>query len=163
MLTGYDQVLTGSGGHALLVRNAQTDRFAVAMFEYRDLNQYLLFATGQLHPDQYHLPDFQRIANKGRSGEKISLRDAKSLGAQQAIFTLPHTADLTVAVEAFGGGVHRIVVVEEGTNHVKGVLSQLRLVNFLWENGRSFPAIDRLYAMELHELGVGSQHLICIK
>lgn len=156
-------MLTESGGHALLVRNSKNDHSAVATFEYRDLNQYLLFATGQLQPDDEHLAIFQGLAKKAQSGQKISLRDAKSLGAQEMIVTLPHTANLTLAVETFGGGVHRIAIVEEGTNHVVGVLSQLRLVNFLWENGRSFPVIDKLYPMEVHELALGSQHIISIK
>lgn len=76
--------------------------------------------------------------------------------------TLPHSAGLTTAVETFGGGVHRIVVVREGTNHVLGVLSQTRLVNFLWENGRSFPVIDQLYPIEIKELGIGNQQPISI-
>ena len=67
-----------------------------------------------------------------------------------------------MAVETFGGGVHRIIVVKEGTNHVMGVLSQTRLVKFLWENGRSFPVIDQLYPIEIRELGIGNQQPISI-
>lgn len=67
-----------------------------------------------------------------------------------------------MAIETFGGGVHRIVVVKEGTNHVLGVLSQTRLVNFLWENGRSFPVIDQLYPVEIRNLGIGNQLPISI-
>ena len=76
---------------------------------------------------------------------------------------MPHNADLTKAVETFGGGVHRIVIVGEGTNDAVGVLSQGRLVKFLWENGRSFPIIDQLYPQSLRELGVGSQNVISVK
>ncbi len=68
-----------------------------------------------------------------------------------------------MAVETFGGGVHRILVMKEGTNHVMGVLSQLRLVKFLCENGRSFPVIDQLYPIEVKELGNGNQQPISIK
>lgn len=87
----------------------------------------------------------------------------KDLGNKEPFVTLPHSASLTKAVEVFGGGVHRIVVVKEGTDDVIGVLSQLRLVKFLWENRQSFPVIDRLYPQQLKELGVGSQHVISIK
>lgn len=135
----------------------------MATFDYRDLTQYLLFATGQLHPDEEHLGTFQALAKKAQQGQTIPLHDAKSLGNKEPFVTLPHTADLTKAVETFGGGVHRIVVVRGGTNDVIGILSQVRLVKFLWENGRSFPIIDQLYPQTLRDLGIGSQHLISIK
>ena len=59
--------------------------------------------------------------------------------------------------------MHRIVILKEGTNHAIGILSQLRLVKFLWENGRAFPIIDQLYPREVKDLGIGSQGLISIK
>ena len=147
----------------MLVRTSKTDLSAIATFDYRDLNQYLLFATGQLLPDDEHYVSFQNLAKKAQTGQKITLRDAKSLGTKEMLVTLPNTADLTLAVETFGGGVHRIIVVKEGTSNVVGIVSQLRLLRFLWENGRSFPVIDQLYAMELADLGIGGQHLISIK
>lgn len=77
--------------------------------------------------------------------------------------TLPATANLTHAIEVFGGGVHRIIIVEEGTDNVVGILSQLRLVKFLWENGRNFPIIDALYSQSIKDLGIGSQLTISVK
>lgn len=140
----------------------------MATFDYRDLTQYLLFATGQLYPDEEHLPIFQNLAKKAQLGHKIPLHDAKSLGNKEQFVTLPHGADLTRAIELFGGGVHRIVVVDvvdDGEQkEVIGILSQVRLVKFLWENGSSFPIIDQLYPQTLRELGIGSpQYLISIK
>lgn len=76
---------------------------------------------------------------------------------------LPHNADLTKAMEIFGGGAHRIVVVKDGTDHVVGILSQSKLLKFLWENSRSFPIIDQLYPQTIKDLGIGSQQLISIK
>ena len=157
------QVLAGSGAPVLLIRTDKTEKSAVATFDYRDLTQYLLFATGQLFPDEEHLAVFQNLAKKAQQGEKIPLRDAKSLGTKEPFITLRHSADLTAAIETFGGGVHRIIILKEGTNHAIGILSQLRLVKFLWENGRSFPVIDQLYSKEIKELGIGTQSPITIK
>ena len=145
------------------MRSGPAEKSAVATYDYRDLTQYLLFATGQLHPDEAHLTIFQNLARKAQQGEKIPLRDAKDLGTKEPFITLEHTADLTQAVEIFGGGVHRIIVVKEGTNDVVGILSQLRLLQFLWDNGRHFPIIDQLYPQSINELGIGSQQLISIK
>ena len=144
------------------MRANKNEKAAVATFDYRDLTQYLLFATGQLYPDDEHLVIFQNLAKKAQQGQKIPLRDAKSLGNKEPFVTLPHSADLTAAVEVFGGGVHRIIILKEGTNQVVGILSQLRLVRFLWENGRSFPVLDQLYPVDIGGLGCGSQQLISI-
>ena len=157
------KLLLESDAPVLLVRASKNEHSAIATFDYRDLTQYLLFATGQLQPDDEHLVVFEKLAKKAQQGHKIPLRDAKSLGTKEPFITLPHTADLTAAVETFGGGVHRIVILKEGTNHAIGILSQLRLIKFLWENGRAFPIIDQLYPQEVKELSIGSQGLISVK
>ena len=77
--------------------------------------------------------------------------------------TLPDTANLLKAVETFGKGPHRIVIVKEGTEQVVGVLSQSRLVKFLWENGRSFLVIDQLYPQYLRDLKLGSTDVVSIR
>ena len=56
--------------------------------------------------------------------------------------------------------MHRIVILKEGTNHAIGILSQLRLVKFLWENRSAFPIIDQLYPREVKDLGIRSQGLM---
>ncbi|KAI4109018.1 MAG: hypothetical protein L6R37_000736 [Teloschistes peruensis] len=155
-------ILINSGAHVLLVRHHKDDRAAHATYDYRDLTQYLLFATGQLQPDEEHFPIFTSLAKKAQAGHTIPLRDAKSLGNKEPFMTLPLTANLTHAIEVFGGGVHRIVIVEEGTDNVVGILSQLRLVKFLWENGRSFPILDQLYSQSIKDLGIGSQQTISV-
>ena len=67
------------------------------------------------------------------------------------------------AVETFGRGVHRIVIVKENTTEVVGLLSQSKLVRWLWENGRSFPVIDQLFPQHLRDLKIGSNQVVAIK
>ena len=153
-----------TGSTVLLVRARPEEKSAVATFDYKDLNQYLLFATGSLRPDTEHILFFQNLAKKAQVGAKIPIREAKSLGTKEPFVILPHTAKLTKALEAFGSGVHRLIIVREWTNEVVGVLSQFRLVKFLWENGKSFPIIDQLYTQQIKDLGIGSQrNLVSIK
>ena len=132
----------------------------MATFDYKDLTQYLLFATGSIRPNSEHLPFVQNLAKKAQAGIEIPLKDAKSLGSKEPFIILPHTARLTEVVEVFGSGVHRLVIVREWTNQVVGILSQEKLVNFLWENGKSFQVIDRLYPQTLKDLGLGSQRSV---
>jgi hypothetical protein len=157
------QLLIQSGAPALLVRSTAGESVAVATFGYRDLNQFLLFATGSLRPEQDQIPFVQELAKKSRLGQKIPLRDVKGLGAKDPFVTLSQSAKLTKAVEMFGGGVPRIVIVRDGTGEVVGILSQLRLVKFLWENGKSFPILDQLYSRTIQDLTIGSRQVISIK
>ena len=103
------------------------------------------------------------MAVKARSGTAIPLEDVKDLSRKEPLVKLPQTANLLKAVETFGGGIHRIVVVDEGTENVTGVLSQTRLVRFLWENGRAFPSIEELYHKNLRDLAIGSRDVVSIK
>ena len=157
------QLLIDSGASVLLVRTTSTETTAIGTFDYKDLNQYLLFATGSLQPNEDQLPFFQDLAKRAQQGQRIPLQDAKNLGVQEPFVTLPHTANLAKAIETFGGGVHRIVIVKAGTEEAIGILSQSKLVKFLWENGRNFPIIDQLYHQTIKDLSVGSQDLICVK
>ncbi|KZF18876.1 hypothetical protein L228DRAFT_251740 [Xylona heveae TC161] len=156
------KILIESGNTAILVRQDPTERSAIGTFDYSDLNAYLLLVVGLAHPDVEFGSSFQELARKAREGNKIPLKDVKDLGRKEPFVTLPHTLSLVHAVEIFGSGVHRIIIVEEDTTNVVGILSQLRLLRFLWENGRSFPAIDQLYAQYLRDLAIGSQQVITI-
>lgn len=143
-----------------MIRTTPSEKSAVGTFDYNDLNTYLLFAVGELKPTEDNIDVVNGIAKKARAGEKVALGDVKRLGSKEPFVTLPHTASLVKAVEVFGGGVHRIVVVKEGTTEVTGILSQLRLVNFLWENRLCFPVINQLYGQFIKDLGLGSQRML---
>jgi hypothetical protein len=100
---------------------------------------------------------------KAKEGVAIPVREVMSLAQKEPLTLLPHTANLLKAVETFGTGIHRIAVVREGTQEVMGLLSQTKLVRFLWENGRSFPVIEQLYPQYLRDLKIGSNQVISIK
>lgn len=119
--------------------------------------------VGLAHPDETQKEIFDGLATKARDGKAIPLRDIQSLAKKGPFITLPESDNLTKAIEYFGSGVHRIVVCKTGTADVVGILSQLTLVQFLWENGNSFPAIDRLYLSTLRDLNIGTQNAISIK
>lgn len=119
--------------------------------------------VGLASPDETQTELFDAIASKARDGKTIPLRDIQTLAKKGPLVTVSESDDLSNAIEHFGSGVHRVVACKEGTNEVVGILSQLKLVRFLWENGNSFPAIDRLYPSTLKDLGIGTPHAISIK
>lgn len=157
------QTLIDSEAPVLLIRESVDDKAAVGTFGYGDINAYLLLVVGLTKPAEGQLTSFQEVAQKARDGSKIPLKDVKDLVPKEPLTTLPSSASLMTAVETFGSGVHRIVVLREGSNEVAGIVSQSRLVKFLWENGRSFPIIDQLYPQHLKDLLIGSQQVVAIK
>lgn len=147
----------------LFIRETPEHKSAVGTFDFSDLNAYLLLAAGLTQPDEGLLGLYEQLAQKARDGSKILLQDVKDLGNKEPMTTLPATANVMRAVETFGGGVHRVVVVNEQNDEVVGIFSQFRLVKFLWENGHSFPAVDQLYPQSVGDLGIGSRAVLSIK
>jgi len=132
-------------------------------FDYSDLNAYLLLVVGLAHPSEDETESFDELAKKGREGKPIPLKDVKDLGKKEPLITLAHTADLKKAMEVFGSGVHRLLVAEEGTTNIIGVLTQLKLIQFFWENRQSFPVLEQLYPQLIKDLQIGSHTVVAIK
>ncbi|KAL4972792.1 hypothetical protein BDW66DRAFT_143366 [Aspergillus desertorum] len=164
--TGIEEatnLLIDTDAPVLLIRETFEHKTAVGTFDYSDLNTYLLFAAGLIRPDEDLLHAYEELARKARENIPIPMRDVKELGRKEPLTTLPASASLMMAVETFGGGVHRVVVIDEQRdNEVIGIVSQFRLVKFLWENGRCFPVLDQLYPQSLRDLRIGSHRVISI-
>lgn len=135
----------------------------IGTYDHRDLNGYLLLVVGLSRPDDEHAEDFMELARRAREGKPIHLREIKDLSKKEPLTFLDEDADLLKAIETFGKGVHRVVVRNESTQEATGVLSQSRLIRFLWENGRCFPMLDQLYTQHLRDLKIGSNDVVAIK
>lgn len=116
-----------------------------------------------VQPDEAHISSYRALANKARAGTIPPVADVKDFSRREPLVKLPESANLLRAIEEFGGGVHRVVVTKDGTDDAIGVLSQTRVVKFLWENGRAFPVIENLYSKSLKDLGIGSHKVVSIK
>jgi hypothetical protein len=147
----------------VLLRDNSQSRICVGTFDYSDLNAYLLLVVGIAVPEEGNVPYYKELARRGREGRTIAVQDVKDIGKKDPLTTLPRNADLTKAVEIFGSGIHRILITEESSKEVVGILSQLTLVEFFWEHGRNFPALEPLFHSTLRELTIGSYAVIAIK
>lgn len=147
----------------ILLRETSRDLTACGTFDYNDLNAYLLVVVGLASPEEDQLEGFTALAKKARDGVQIPLRDIQTLAKKAPLVTLSEQEDLSKAIEIFGSGVHRILICKDGTTEIIGVLSQLKLVKFLWDNGKSFPPIDQLYPVILRDLNIGTLQTISIK
>ncbi|KAL1305986.1 hypothetical protein AAFC00_004121 [Neodothiora populina] len=149
--------------NVVLVRHDKSTRQAIGSFDYDDLNAYLLLVTNLAYPAGAEPAQLDSVLQKAGSNEPVPLADVQHLlGRKDPPAFLDHNDTLTRAVEIFGGGVHRIMVRKQGSDEVIGVLSQLRLVRFFWENMADFRAVFQLHNRTLKELGLGSQNVISI-
>ncbi|KAF2859541.1 hypothetical protein K470DRAFT_249012 [Piedraia hortae CBS 480.64] len=153
------KLLIRSGSpNVVLVRESHKTKTCIDTFDYSDLNAYLLLVLGLSSP-----PESQDMVRRARGGEAIPLRDLlHHLGPREPPIAMPRTADLTRAMEVLGSGMHRVVITKEGTSEAVGVLSQLRLVRFFWDNDQNFAATSDLYARSLKELQLGTKDVMSI-
>ena len=133
------------------------------MFDFSDLNAYLLLVVGISVPESSNINALKEVARKGREGERVPLRDIQELSKKEPLITLPLTASLASAVEVLGSGVHRLLVIDEESKEIVALLSQLKLINFFWENGRNFTALEPLFNLTVKELNLGSHTVVAIK
>ena len=154
------KLLIKSGApNVVLIRESRKTKSIIGTFDYSDLNAYLLLVLGLSQPDELS----SHLAKRAQSGEAIPLGDVNDhLGAREEPAFLPHTANLIKAMELLGGGAHRVVVCKQGTTEVIGVLTQLRLVRFFWENKQNFSATQELYSMSLKQLELGAKDVLAI-
>lgn len=144
------------------MRETPSSQTAVTTFDYSDLNAYLLVVVGLADPGEEHVALYDMIAKKAQAQEDIPLRDIQSLSRKEELVTLSADEYLDKAVEAFGSGIHRILIANQA-NQIIGVLTQLRLVEFFWNEAVNFPVIERLYGCLLRDLQIGTHQTIAIK
>lgn len=118
--------------------------------------------VGLAHPPEDLVALYDDLAKKAQSRTSIPLRRIQPICRQESLVSLQGDADLAKAIEVFGSGIHRLWVTNPA-GEVVGILSQLKLLEFFWNEGVNFPAIDDLYPRLLRDLSIGSQQIIAVK
>ncbi|KAF7191547.1 Protein SDS23 [Pseudocercospora fuligena] len=154
------KLLIRSGApNVVLVRESHKTKTALSTFDFSDLNAYLLLVLGLSQPDEAAA----ELADRARRGDVIPLKDVQDhLGPREEPVFLPHTANLSAAMEVLGTGHHRVVITKEGSTEAISVLSQLRLVRFFWDNHENFAATEALYSVTLKDLDLGAKEVLAI-
>ena len=133
-----------------MIRENASSTQPIATFDYNDLNAYIQVVVGLAHPPEDLVALYDDVVKKAQARISIPLREIQPICRQESL------------IEVFGSGIHRLWV----TNHagqVIGILSQLKLMEFFWNEGINFPVIDDLYPRLIRDLGLGSQQIIAVK
>ncbi|KAF4992091.1 hypothetical protein FGRMN_7442 [Fusarium graminum] len=155
------KLLLKSPTNVVLVREDASTHIAVSTFDYTDLNAYLLVVVGLAKPEEDQIDLFNSILAKAQENGQIPLRDVFPLFRKESLITLPGDEKLAQAIEILGSGIHRLLVTAI-SGEVVGIASQLRIVEFFWNEGVNFPSIDRLYPILLRDLGVGAKDIVSV-
>lgn len=154
-------LLKNNPSNVVLVRESPDSKTAVSTFDSSDLNAYLLVVVGLAKPDEEQTAAYDELVRKAQSQTPISLREIQSLSRKEQLVVLSSDSTLDGAIEAFGSGIHRILLTNQA-GEVTGVLNQLRLLEFFWTEAVNFPVIDRLYGSLLRDLQIGTHQIIAI-
>lgn len=155
-------LLKNTSSNVVVVREDATYSTPISTFDYNDLNAYILVVVGLAHPSDDLVELYDTLAKKAQARMNIPLRDIQPICRKESLVTLQGDEDLTKAIEVFGSGVHQLLVADQNGELI-GILSQLKLIEFFWNEGVNFRVIDELYPRLLRDVGVGSQQIIAVK
>ena len=155
-------MLLKSRPSVVLIREESSSTTAVSTFDFKDLNAYLLVVVGLAKPEENQIEASNTVVTKAQKGEPITLREIQPLCRKEALVALPSTSKLSQAMEVLGSGVHRLLVTNE-SGEAAGIMSQLRMVEFFWNEGVNFASIDQLYPIILRDLNIGTKDAISVK
>ncbi|EJT75251.1 SDS23 [Gaeumannomyces tritici R3-111a-1] len=154
-------LLKSAPSNVVLVKETATDKTAISTFDFNDLNAYLLVVVGLAQPEEDQVALYHEIATKARERVAIPLRDIQPICRKEMLVTFDGEEPLSRGIEVLGSGIHRILVTSSNSDLV-GILSQLKVLEFFWNEAVSFPVIDRLYPAPLRELSLGTHQIIAI-
>lgn len=135
-------------------------------FDYTDLNAYLLLVLNKIKPENLRNMDYSpkeeipNLIRKAQRGEQVPVSFVIKITNKNLFIKLTESDTLSTVVEILGTGVHRIAITND--NKLTGILSQRRLVKFLWDNARRFPSMEPLLSSSISSLHIGSSNPISI-
>ncbi|EDO17074.1 hypothetical protein Kpol_530p44 [Vanderwaltozyma polyspora DSM 70294] len=118
-------------------------------FDYNDLNSYLLLVLNKITVNN------REITQDCQNGKPVPVGEIIKLTPKNPFYKLPETENLSTVLGILGSGVHRVAITNTEMTKIKGILSQRRLIKYLWDNARSFPSLEPLFNSSLQELQIG--------
>lgn len=118
-------------------------------FDYNDLNSYLLLVLNKITVSN------KKLTTDCQNGKPVPVGEMVKLTPKNPFYKLPENESLSTVMGILGSGVHRVAITNEGMTKVKGILSQRRLIKYLWDNARSFTSLEPLLNSSLQDLHIG--------
>lgn len=118
-------------------------------FDYNDLNSYLLLVLNKIQVNN------KTVQQDCQNGKPVPVGEIVKLTPKNPFYKLSETENLSTVMGILGSGVHRVAITDVDMTQIKGVLSQRRLIKYLWDNARSFTNLEPLFNSSLQDLKIG--------
>lgn len=159
-----------------LSKTDSTDLTNCLTFDYSDLNTYLLLIMNKVNVNDLSISDIgdpdlsqeqrqemiAKTISKAKRGEEVPVDFIVKLHPKNPFVKFSEQDTLYKAMESLGNGVHRVAITNMTGSKITGILSQRRLIKYMWENARRFPSLDFYINSTLQDLKIGSNNPITI-
>ncbi|ODV92270.1 hypothetical protein CANCADRAFT_12718, partial [Tortispora caseinolytica NRRL Y-17796] len=151
---------------SLALKVSPEDDTVSTSFDYANINALLLLVLGKKSIANQS-DEAKAYIERAKKGQSVPVAFVASLGPKEPFIKVPVTETLATVVELLGSGVHRIAVTKTTDSQppkeqVIGILSQRRMLRYLWNNARSFPHLEPLLQATIGELKIGSVDVVSI-
>ncbi|CAN3375595.1 protein Sds24p [Diutina rugosa] len=140
-------------------RTNDTDLTNCGTFDYSDLNTYLLLVMNKISVGD--APANAEYVAKAKRGEEVPVEFIIHVHPKNPFIRFNEHDYLPSVMETLGNGVHRVAITDN-SGKVTGILSQRRLIRFMWENARRFPSLEGLFDQTLEQLQIGATNPMTI-
>ncbi|KIO21822.1 hypothetical protein M407DRAFT_28589 [Tulasnella calospora MUT 4182] len=123
------------------------------LFDYADLNAFLLVAV-QSHamPASFDPDRVRKIIEKGKEGGDASVGLACDLSQKNPLVAVPPTAGLIPLLTVFARGRHRVLLVDDESDTVHGLVEDRQLVRWFTEHASEHAPLVTALSSPLSEL-----------
>ncbi|GMM31291.1 Sds24 protein [Martiniozyma asiatica (nom. inval.)] len=158
------QTLVNNGLTSVPVEEFENDLNCLT-FDYTDLNAYLLLVLNKIKAENlksmdYPIEEIPLMVKKAQTGNQVPVSFVIRLTNKNPFIKLTENDTISTVVEILGTGVHRMAITKD--DKLTGIISQRRLVKFLWDNARRFPSMEPLLQSSIKSLHIGSANPISI-
>lgn len=145
-------------------------------FDYSDLNTYLLLIMNKVDYSELNVEEIgeptntlqekheiiTQAVNKAKKGEEVPVEFIIKLHPKNPFIKFAENDTLFSVMETLGNGVHRVAITNEESTKITGILSQRRLIKYMWDNARRFPLLEFYLSSTIQDLKIGSSKPITI-
>lgn len=128
-------------------------------FDYNDLNAYMLLSLNRIHINKKESDPIQKLISiNATTGKSVKVGDIIKLVPKTPFLKISENESLSKILQILGNGVHRVAITDDEVGpqmKLKGILSQRRLLKYLWENAFKFENFEELSKFQLKDLKIG--------
>ncbi|KAH3903349.1 related to Protein SDS23 [Saccharomycodes ludwigii] len=148
----------GSGANSIGIKSMNC-----LTFDYNDLNSYLLLVLGKIKVlgnnsggnNNISAQDLEKITRDCQMGKPVPVGEIVRLTPKNPFYKIPQDESLSTAMGILGSGVHKIAITDIEQQTILGILSQRRLIKYIWDNARNFKNLEPLLNASLQSLKIG--------